>query len=114
MEEVANSPKQSQQLSLSGILDTEVTEEMYAEAEAQRAAEGWDEEEGVSAKEGFCIECEGLNELFSVSSLVLILLLQISPHKLIVKTVQIITVKCALRLSIGKAPGKITSRSLSR
>lgn len=50
-----------QQLSLAGILDSEVTEEMYAAAEAQQeqAAEGWDQEEGTSVKEGYCVECEG-------------------------------------------------------
>lgn len=64
-----DAPAQPQQLSLANILDSEVNEELYAAAEAQhaQAAEGWDEEEGTSAKEGFCIECEG-----GVHSLVLV------------------------------------------
>ncbi|KAH8118638.1 hypothetical protein DFH11DRAFT_690550 [Phellopilus nigrolimitatus] len=46
-------------LSLAGILDVDHDEDSYpVENMADEKAEGWDEENGVHAKEGYCIECE--------------------------------------------------------
>lgn len=47
-------------LSLAGILDVDHDEDSYpVENMADEKAEGWDEENGVHAREGYCIECEG-------------------------------------------------------
>ncbi|KAI5116619.1 hypothetical protein M0805_007790 [Coniferiporia weirii] len=46
-------------LSLAGILNSDSHEDAYpAEDIPEGNAEGWDEEAGPSAKEGFCVECE--------------------------------------------------------
>ena len=50
-------------LSLGDILDStdDVAKDAYVEHHGpEEKAEGWDEEEGISAREGFCIECEGV------------------------------------------------------
>lgn len=50
-------------LSLAGILDSNNDAEdvlQGVEADSPEKGEGWDEEDGVIAKEGYCIECEGV------------------------------------------------------
>lgn len=47
-------------LSLSGILDSNNVELEFPEEQlVNERPEGWDEEGGAVAKEGFCVECEG-------------------------------------------------------
>jgi hypothetical protein len=48
---------QPNSVSLAGILDANADEEINI-PESQEAA-GWDEAEGLTAKEGYCVECEG-------------------------------------------------------
>lgn len=50
-------------LSLADILDSteDAAEDAYLEQHpSDDKPEGWDEEEGTTAKEGYCVECEGL------------------------------------------------------
>ena len=50
-------------LSLAGILDSNNDAEdvlQGVEVDSSEKGEGWDEEDGVVAKEGYCIECEGV------------------------------------------------------
>ena len=58
----ANGPESSKasSVSLAGILDADADEDIKFPDQHEEAA-GWDEAEGVSvAKEGFCVECEGV------------------------------------------------------
>lgn len=58
------SEKQSAQAqALANILNAnDADADAYIEEKTEEnAAEGWDEEDGVVAKEGYCVECEGLS-----------------------------------------------------
>lgn len=78
-------------LSLSGILDSKNVELEFPEEQmVDEKPEGWDEEGGAKAKEGFCVECEGQSGYFSFSlTAVLIVLLSAD------QPAQVLCDKCA-------------------
>lgn len=51
---------QPQGLSLSAILDTNGDISYPEEHISEEKPEGWDEENGLVAKKGYCVECEGI------------------------------------------------------
>lgn len=53
---------QHSKLSLSGILDSKNEDMSFPEEQMESLKpEGWDEESGVEARDGYCVECEGKN-----------------------------------------------------
>ena len=63
---------QPKSVSLAGILDADADEEIDLPESQHEKAAGWDEAEGLTAKEGYCIECEGAFQIHSGQTKVLI------------------------------------------